>query len=193
MGADAVGANCSGGPEDLLPVIKELQAHTSLPILVQPNAGLPIFKDGKVTYPLDPEKFVTAMEPYFELGIQFLGSCCGSTPEHTGKLKERMAHYCPAERERESVGTLAGREQVVKVGSGQLPKMIGERINPTARKKLAEALRQGELGLIQKEAEAQVEKGAHLLDINVGTHGIDEPTVMKNIINLCNSVRTFGY
>lgn len=184
LGADAVGANCSGGPEDLLPVIKELQAHTSLPILVQPNAGLPIFKDGKVTYPLDPEKFVTAMEPYFELGIQFLGSCCGSTPEHTGKLKERMAHYCPAERERESVGTLAGREQVVKVGSGQLPKMIGERINPTARKKLAEALRQGELGLIQKEAEAQVEKGAHLLDINVGTHGIDEPTVMKNIINL---------
>lgn len=184
LGADAVGANCSGGPGELIPVIKELKAYTSLPILVQPNAGLPILKDGDITYPLDAEKFIIAMEPYFDLGIQFIGSCCGSTPAHTAKLKERMLNYHPAPKEWKPVGTLAGREKVVKVGNGILPKIIGERINPTARKKLAEALRRQEFGLIQKEAEAQVEKGAHLLDINVGTHGIDEAAVMKNIVNL---------
>jgi len=184
LGAAAVGANCSGGPEELLAVITELNNYTSLPVLVQPNAGLPIFKDGQVTYPLGPEKFIQLMEPYFELGIPLIGSCCGSTPEHTAKLKEKMVNYQPKVKKRHPVGTLASREQVVKVGDGLLPKIIGERINPTARKKLAEALRQGELDIIQKEGEAQVEKGAHLLDVNVGTHGIDEPAVIKKIVNL---------
>lgn len=184
LGASGIGANCSGGPQELFPVIKELQDNTGLPILVQPNAGLPVFKDGQVIYPLDPQKFITAMEPYFNLGIPFIGSCCGSTPRHTAQLKERFTTYRPLETKRKLVSTLASREQVVEIGTGLLPKIIGERINPTARKKLAEALRQGNLGLIQKEAETQTEKGAHLLDVNVGTHGIDEPCVMRKVVNL---------
>ncbi|MGI6225594.1 MAG: homocysteine S-methyltransferase family protein, partial [Peptococcales bacterium] len=184
LGANGVGANCSGGPEELFPVIKELQNYTNLPILVQPNAGLPIFKDSQVFYPLDPEKFIASMEPYFELGIPMIGSCCGSTPAHTSQLKEKFANYRPLKKAKKPLSMLASREQVVEIGEGLLPKIIGERINPTARKKMAEALRQGELGIIQKEAQAQVEKGAHLLDVNVGTYGIDEPTIMRNVVNL---------
>jgi len=184
LGASAVGANCSGGPEELFPVIKELADYTNLPVLVQPNAGLPQFKDNQVFYPLNAQKFITAMESYFELGISLIGSCCGSTPQHTAKLKERLANFTLSPKKWEPKSTLASRERVVEIGSRQLPKIIGERINPTARKKLAEALRQGDFSLIQKEAEVQVEKGAHLLDVNVGTHGIDEPAVMKSIVNL---------
>ncbi|MFZ7102204.1 MAG: homocysteine S-methyltransferase family protein [Peptococcaceae bacterium] len=184
LGADAVGANCSGGPEELYPVLKELAEYTRLPLLVQPNAGLPQYKDGQVYYPLEPAGFIKALEPYFALGVNIIGSCCGSTPLHTERLKQRAAGYAPVRPENFSGSALASREQVVKIGSGQLPKVIGERINPTARKKLAEALRQEDYSLIQEDAQAQIAKGAHLLDINVGTHGINEVLTMKKIVNL---------
>lgn len=184
LGAAGVGANCSGGPEELLPVIKELARNTKLPILVQPNAGLPQFKDGQVYYPLGAGEFTKVMEPYFHLGINLFGSCCGSTPQHTRVLKERLRGFEPDARETEKGSALASREKVVRIGPNLLPKIIGERINPTARKKLAEALRQEDYGLVQAEAEVQADAGAHLLDINVGTHGLDEKMAMKKIINL---------
>ncbi|NLW25654.1 MAG: dihydropteroate synthase [Clostridia bacterium] len=184
MGAQAIGANCSGGPEELFPVVKEIAMYTKLPVIVQPNAGLPQVKEGKVSYPLGPADFLQTMEPFFTLGINIFGSCCGSTPEHTRLLKTRLADYQPPVREVIKGSFLASREKVVIIGSSTLPKIIGERINPTARKKLAEDMKEGSFALVQAEAQAQQEAGAHLLDINIGAPGINEVETIGSIINL---------
>jgi len=184
LGAAAVGANCSGGPDELLPVIKEITQNTSLPVIVQPNAGLPKLVDGEIAYSLKPEEFIKKMEPYLDLGINILGSCCGSTPEYTRKLKNRLNGYVSPIRRVKKSSTLASRERVIRMGGDLLPKIVGERINPTARKKLAESLRNREFGIIQDEARAQITAGAHLLDVNVGIHGIDEAETMYNLVNL---------
>lgn len=184
LGAWAVGANCSGGPEELYHVVKEISQHTNLPVLVQPNAGLPEFKEGVVSYPLGPKGFVDALKPYFELGIHLIGSCCGSTPAHTKEIKQRTKEITLPINKNMGKSTLASREKVVYLGKDELPKVIGERINPTARKKLGESLKLGQYGVIQEEAETQVEAGAHLLDINVGVHGIDQQETMGKLIHL---------
>jgi 5-methyltetrahydrofolate--homocysteine methyltransferase len=184
LGASAVGANCSGGPGELMKAMEEMCTNTGLPVIVQPNAGLPVIKDGKVIYPMDPDVFVRAMEPYFDLGVNLLGSCCGSTPEYTRALKERINSYAPPKRQFKKAGLLASRERVVEIGENLPTGIVGERINPTARKSIRESLLRGDFGAIQEEAENQVENGAHLLDINVGVHGIDETITMSRLINL---------
>lgn len=184
LGAYAIGCNCSGGPEELLAVIAELAEHTTLPLVVQPNAGLPQVVDGQVSYPLEAERFAQLMADFLPYQVQFVGGCCGTTPAHITQLAKTVKGFAPQTRQLEMVGTLASREQVVKIGGSTLPKIIGERINPTARKKLAQSLRDGDLSLIQQEAELQIEAGAHLLDINVGAHGIDERAVMGQIVGL---------
>jgi len=168
----------------LLEVVKEISRNTGLPVIVQPNAGLPEMKEGKVFYSLDPYSFIDAMEPYFNIGVNIFGSCCGSTPEYTIELKKRVDSFIPVTREKNIGSSLASRENVVRIGGALLPKIVGERINPTARKSMAESLRRGDFGVIQEEAELQVQAGAHLLDVNVGTHGIDEPETMFRLINL---------
>jgi 5-methyltetrahydrofolate--homocysteine methyltransferase len=184
LGASAVGANCSGGPRELFSVVKELSENTTIPVLVQPNAGLPILECGCVSYPLDDKDFINAIEPYFDLGITLFGSCCGSTPKHTNALKNTLKNYDIPKRNIKVTSTLASREKVVKVGGNYLPKIIGERINPTARKKLAQSLRDNDFGILQKEAYEQINSGSHLLDINIGTHGIDEKITMEKVIHI---------
>ncbi len=184
LGASAIGANCSGGPKELFEVIKEIGENTTLPLIVQPNAGLPQLREGKVYYPLDPTDFMKAMEPYFTIGMNIFGSCCGSTPAHTKALKNRLRNFKILPRNIKKGSTLSSRERVIRIGENQLPKLVGERINPTAQKKLGEDLKKGEFSLLQREAILQIEKGAHLLDVNVGTPGIDEKTTMYEAINL---------
>lgn len=184
LGAAAVGANCSGGPQELLAVAEQMLNSTGLPVIIQPNAGLPVMKDGKAIYSMDADTFKTRMEPYFRLGINLLGSCCGSTPDYTRALRERAAHYTPGIREHRQVSTLASREKVVIIEDGRPTVIVGERINPTARKGIRESLIKGDYGIIQEEAERQVEKGADLIDINAGVHGIDQAAVMTRVIDL---------
>ncbi|SMB86776.1 5-methyltetrahydrofolate--homocysteine methyltransferase [Desulfonispora thiosulfatigenes DSM 11270] len=184
LGADAIGANCSGGPEELYPVIEEITRTTSLPVIVEPNAGLPEMKEGKVYYPLDPQLFIEKMVPFFNLGMNIFGSCCGSSPLHTKNLKQKIKNITILARNVERRSTLASREQVIFLGEDTLPKIIGERINPTARKKIAQGLKEGNYGIIQEEGAIQVEAGADLLDVNVGTPGIDEKETMSKVINL---------
>ncbi len=184
MGASVIGCNCSGGPEELQQVVAELATYTALPLVVQPNAGLPMLVDGAVEYPLDALSFANAMEQFLPYQVAFMGGCCGTTPAHIGALKEKMRQTAISERDVEVHGYLACRDHVVTLGGSTLPKMIGERINPTARKKLAQALRDGEYEIIETDAETQVQAGAHILDVNVGTHGIDEMQVMKDIVTL---------
>ncbi|WP_099191908.1 homocysteine S-methyltransferase family protein [Tepidibacter mesophilus] len=184
LGASAVGVNCSGGPEELLEVTKKICKTTYLPVIVQPNAGLPIIKDGSIHYPLNGENFIQKIEPYFEIGVNIFGSCCGSTPEHTKFLKEKIKNFKLIERDLEEVSILASREEIVKVGKNYLPKIIGERINPTANKKLSQKIKDGDFLIAQEEAQIQVSNKAHVIDVNVGVDGIDEADVMKNLINL---------
>ena len=184
MGASVIGCNCSGGPDELNQVVAELAAYTTLPLVVQPNAGLPILENGTVVYPLGATQFAAAMEQFLPYRVAFMGGCCGTTPEHIGNLKATMKEITVEQREQNLSGHLSCRDHVVTFGGNTLPKMIGERINPTARKKLAQALRDGDYELIEQDAEAQVAAGAHILDVNVGTHGIDEVAVMTDIVTL---------
>ena len=184
MGASVIGCNCSGGPDELQQVLEELSRYTELPLVAQPNAGLPLLVDGKVHYPLGSEQFAAAMQKFLPYQVAFLGGCCGTTPEHIACLKAAVKDYDVQPRKVEPLGRLACREHIVEMGGNTLPKMIGERINPTARKKLAQGLRDGDLAMIEKEAELQVEAGAHVLDVNVGTHGIDEVQVMADVVTL---------
>ena len=184
MGASVIGCNCSGGPDELMQVVAELAEYTALPLVVQPNAGLPTLVEGNVTYPLDAQSFADAMEQFLPYQVAFMGGCCGTTPAHIQALKTKMADITVASRQVVLQGSLSCRDHVVTFGGDTLPKMIGERINPTARKKLAQALRDGDYDLIEQDAEAQAEAGAHVLDVNVGTHGIDEVQVMTDIVTL---------
>lgn len=184
MGASVIGCNCSGGPDELMQVVAELAEYTALPLVVQPNAGLPTLVEGSVTYPLDAQSFADAMEQFLPYQVAFMGGCCGTTPAHIQALKTKMADITVASRQVVLQGSLSCRDHVVTFGGDTLPKMIGERINPTARKKLAQALRDGDYDLIEQDAEAQAEAGAHVLDVNVGTHGIDEVQVMTDIVTL---------
>ena len=184
MGASVIGCNCSGGPDELMQVVAELAEYTALPLVVQPNAGLPTLVEGTVTYPLDAQSFADAMEQFLPYQVAFMGGCCGTTPAHIQALKTKMADITVASRQVVLQGSLSCRDHVVTFGGDTLPKMIGERINPTARKKLAQALRDDDYDLIEQDAEAQAEAGAHVLDVNVGTHGIDEVQVMTDIVTL---------
>ena len=184
MGASVIGCNCSGGPDELMQVVAELAEYTALPLVVQPNAGLPTLVEGTVTYPLDAQSFADAMEQFLPYQVAFMGGCCGTTPAHIQALKTKMTDITVASRQVVLQGSLSCRDHVVTFGGDTLPKMIGERINPTARKKLAQALRDGDYDLIEQDAEAQAEAGAHVLDVNVGTHGIDEVQVMTDIVTL---------
>lgn len=184
MGAAVIGCNCSGGPDELQQVVAELARYTELPLVVQPNAGLPLLVDGKVQYPLKAKEFAEAMQRFLPYEVAFMGGCCGTTPQHIACLKESVQNHVLQRRQVEPLGRLSCREFIVEIGGNTLPKMIGERINPTARKKLAQGLRDGDLAMIEKEAEQQVEAGAHVLDVNVGTHGIDEAQVMADVLTL---------
>lgn len=188
LGVAAIGANCSGGPAQLYDVLKKYSQVTDLPLLVEPNAGLPQLRDGQVYFPLKAQEFMEEMEDYFSLpGLKFFGSCCGSSPDHTKAYKERLAQvdFSQIKREEElPKKKLASKSIQLYLGKGQLPKLIGERINPTARKKMAASILKGDLSPIQDDAYSQTEKGAHLLDINLGMPGIDQKEMMKEAINL---------
>ncbi len=186
LGVYAIGANCSGGPKELFEVLKKYREVTNLPLLVQPNAGMPELRNGQVYFPLKPEQFMEEMDPYFTLGgIKFFGSCCVSNPEHTAAYKKILpGKFIEGKRMEDSSRALASKSRFVFIGENHLPKLIGERINPTARKKLAESIRNNDLSLVQEDAYNQTEKGAHLLDVNLGMADIDQKEKMKEVINL---------
>lgn len=129
-------------------------------------------------------QFAASMEQFLPYQTAFMGGCCGTTPQHIRALQQTVQGHHLEQRTVEQLGRLSCREHIVELGGSTLPKMIGERINPTARKKLAQGLRDGDYSLIEHEAEQQVEIGAHVLDINVGAHGIDEVQVMSHIVTL---------
>lgn len=182
MGADAVGLNCSTGPDKMLPMVEEMLAVAGIPVIVKPNAGLPALKDGKTVYDMGAEEFAEAMLPMLTKGAAILGGCCGTTPEHIRLLAERAANFAPAVCKRRQLRVLSTEHSCLKIELDGRFLVIGERINPTGKKALQAELRAGSLELVGKMAEEQVQNGADILDINMGMNGIDEQAMMLQAV-----------
>lgn len=182
LGADVIGVNCSGGPEQLEPVVATLCRSTNLPVLAEPNAGMPELENGRTVYGETPQSMAEYSLHFASLGAVMIGSCCGSTPEHTKAIAAILKGQTPVRRNRQFPLRVTGRFQTVSIGQGCYPVIIGERINPTGKKELAEEIREGKTALLKSEALSQVNAGADILDINVAVPGTDEAAAMAEAI-----------
>ncbi|MDE7299521.1 MAG: homocysteine S-methyltransferase family protein, partial [Lachnospiraceae bacterium] len=166
MGADAVGMNCSTGPDRLLGLVERMAAVSEVPVAVKPNAGLPVLRDGRTVYDMGPERFAECMDEVLRAGASIVGGCCGTTPEYIRLLAERAAGHTPLFPESKGMRVLATERSVLPVELDGRFLVIGERINPTGKKALQEELRAGSMELVRRMAEEQAENGADILDIN---------------------------
>ena len=189
--ADAIGLNCGFGPDMMLPFVRRLARATSAPIAVKPNAGLPKTENGRTVFTVGPEKFAQDVLELVKAGASIVGGCCGTTPEHIAAVTSLLKGFRPPER-RTADGVPA--RTVIASGSRavEIPLddsiVIGERINPTGKKKLKTALAEGDTAYILREAVSQAEAGAHVLDVNVGVPGLDEPAVLDATVQAVQSV-----
>ncbi len=178
MGADAVGINCSAGPDRLLPLVARMVAAAEIPVAVKPNAGMPVLKDGETVYDMDADYFAECMDKVLFAGAAIVGGCCGTTPEYIDKLAKVAAKYNPVKLSKRSLGVLATERSVLSIEPGSRFLVIGERINPTGKKELQKQLREGLMDMVADMAQEQVAHGADILDINMGMNGIDEKKMM---------------
>lgn len=184
--ADAVGMNCSLGPKELLPIFKEMAQYASIPLIINPNAGLPRNENGQTVYDVTPEEFAEDMVPFVEAGAWFAGGCCGTTPEHIKALVDRCKDMEVIPLTEKDYTIVTSYSQAVTLGDK--PVIIGERINPTGKKKFKEALREGNMEYILEEGVKQADSGAHILDVNVGLPEIDEVAMMKQTVYELQSI-----
>jgi len=184
MGVDAIGANCSSGPDKLVDVIREMSDVVDIPIIAKPNAGLPfVDSNGETAYDMSAEEFAVHMSAIVEAGATIIGGCCGTTPEY---IKETVSkNYLPAKKERVTgVRHLTSERKTFSFGLDDSFFVIGERINPTGKKALQEELRAGNLSRVLQFASEQEENGAKVLDVNLGMSGVDEKALMCQVVDL---------
>ena len=186
LGVDVIGINCGLGPKQMIPLVKELRECTSLPILVMPNAGLPESVNGKTVYNVSPQEFAEDMLEIAKLGVSYLGGCCGTTPEHIRTMIDLCRDIPDSVPEKKNDTVVSSYSTAVTLG--KKPKIIGERINPTGKKLFKEALRNNDIDYIIKEGLSQQEKGAHILDVNVGLPEIDEVQMLSDAVYNLQSV-----
>ena len=187
LGVDAVGVNCSTGPDKMVSVVQKMREYTGLPLIAKPNAGLPQLEDGETVYNMGAEEFAENMMLLVREGADILGGCCGTTPEHIAKmtelLRENGSLYETSCYTRKAVRRALSSERFTKNIDLDGPFLvIGERINPTGKKGLQAELRDGCLDLVSEMAEAQEEAGASILDVNMGMNGIDEKEMMLKAV-----------
>lgn len=183
LGVDVVGVNCSTGPKEMIEVIKEMRKYAKVPLLAKPNAGLPQLKDGKTVYEMTADQFASYAKDLVDAGASVLGGCCGTTPLHIKRFVEAAKQCSVKQPNPQYKSVLASERNVQEIVLGDQFLTIGERINPTGKKKLQEELRAGSLELVKTMAEEQEQLGAHILDINMGTNGIDEKEMMLKAID----------
>ena len=182
----ALGINCGMGPEQMLPILEDYAKYSSLPVIVKPNAGLPKQRDGQTWYDVDPVEFAGYMEKIVSMGACVIGGCCGTTPEHIKAMTDQcrgMEIVTPTEKE-DTIVSSYGKSVFLGIGS----KIIGERINPTGKKRFKQALKEHDLEYIMREGITQQDNGAHVLDVNVGLPDIDETAMMKETVQELQSV-----
>ena len=186
MGAAVIGVNCSLGPEQLVPIVKKLAQSCSLPVSVQPNAGMPYLEDGETKFPMDAVSFAKWTPKLIEAGATYLGGCCGTTPEHIRELAKAVkgteGNIKAIPRQADVRLRLTSRSKTVTIDKTLPTVLIGERINPTGRKKLAAEIREGSLLGVKRDAVKQIRAGASVLDVNMGVGGIDEAAAMKRAV-----------
>lgn len=185
LGAAAVGANCSTGPDQMAGIIRQMAAVTHIPVIAKPNAGLPsLNEEGKTVYEMQPREFAEEMQAIYEAGAAIVGGCCGTTPEHIACLYNKFGKIPPAQVGRRPSGIryLASERKTVAFGLDDPFLIIGERINPTGKKKLQAELREGSFEMVTRFAEEQEAGGASILDVNMGMSGIDEKEMMLSAL-----------
>lgn len=186
MGADAIGVNCSLGPKALAPTVKEYLRYASIPVLVKPNAGLPRVENGRTVYDVSPDEFAAEVASLVDLGVRSIGGCCGTTPAHIAALTEKTKDRSPLPIE-EKTDTLVS-SYTHAVAFGDLPVLIGERINPTGKKRFKEALLARDIGYILNEGLSEEKAGAEILDVNVGLPDIDEKNLLAEAVRELQAV-----
>lgn len=186
LGADAVGVNCSLGPAELLPVVETFLNYSSVPIMVQPNAGLPVMQDGKTVYTVTPDDFAECVNRMFDIGVTIAGGCCGTSPDYIRAVRKK-ADSRAVHAVEPFCGTAVSSASRCIVLDGKTT-VIGERINPTGKKKLKEALRSGDYDYVLREALSQRDAGADILDVNAGLPDIDETKVLSLLVDEIQSV-----
>lgn len=182
LGVDAIGINCSTGPMEMVELVEKMAQYSTVPILAKPNAGLPELEDDKTVYKMTPQEFADAAVALVNAGASIVGGCCGTTPEHIKALSDAVRELPirkPLERHRR---ILASERKNVEIDLDGGFIVVGERINPTGKKKLQAELKEGKLDLVRQMAMEQEENGAKILDINMGMNGIDEKEMMKSVI-----------
>ncbi|MBR4173555.1 MAG: homocysteine S-methyltransferase family protein [Clostridia bacterium] len=180
MGADAIGLNCSFGPKQLIPVAERLLKVASVPVLLKPNAGLPKIVDGKTVYDVPPEDFAKSVTEMLGKGVRIAGGCCGTTPDYIKALTERSNGIRPTEITKKNLSVVSSYTHTVNFANR--PVLIGERINPTGKKRFRQALLENDIDYVLKEGVNQQEAGVHILDVNVGLPDIDEKSVLTTCI-----------
>ena len=186
LGVDALGMNCSLGPIESKVILEDILKYATFPVMIQPNAGLPVIKEGKTVYSITEDQFVEAAAEFLEAGISIMGGCCGTTPSYIGKLKQLVQGKRVVKREVVFKTKISSPVTSLTIGEDFV--IIGERINPTGKKKMKEALLEDNLQYIIEEAITQEKAGAHALDVNVGLPKIDEPAKIVEVIKLIQEI-----
>ena len=179
MGADAIGVNCSLGPKQLRGVVERILAVASVPVLLKPNAGLPQSKDGKTVYDVLPEEFATDVADAIQSGVRIAGGCCGTTPAYIKALTAKTSDAKPLLITKKNITVVSSYTHAVTFGNE--PILIGERINPTGKKRFKQALLENDVDYILREGLDQQKKGVHILDVNVGLPDIDEVDMLRRV------------
>lgn len=188
LGIEAVGVNCSLGPNELLPIVDEILTYANIPVMVQANAGLPEMKDGQTFYPLTVDDYGLAVEKMLKSGVRIVGGCCGTNPEFIQKIRQLIDDIPPVALTPQKVTAVTSGSQTIVLNEGL--HLIGERINPTGKKRLKEALRKKDISYILKEGLKQIEAGADILDVNVGLPEIDEAEMMQKVVQELQGIVT---
>lgn len=180
MGADAIGANCSLGPRQLRGVAEELLQKASVPVILKPNAGLPKSINGKTVFDVTVDEFSDEVAALVKKGVRVVGGCCGTTPEYIASLYSKTSELAPVPIADKKITVVSSYTHAIEFGES--PILIGERINPTGKKRFKQALLENDIDYILSEGVNQQEKGVHILDVNVGLPDIDEVQMLKNTV-----------
>ena len=186
LGVDALGINCGLGPVQMKGILADIMKAASVPVIVNPNAGLPRSEGGKTVYDIDADEFARTMREIVEMGACVVGGCCGTTPEHIKKTIELRKDHPARMPEKKDYTVISSYAQAVVID--QNPVLIGERINPTGKSKFKQALRDHNLEYILREGVTQQDNGAHVLDVNVGLPEIDEAAMMEEVVRELQSI-----
>lgn len=180
MGADAIGANCSLGPRQLRGVAEELLQKASVPVILKPNAGLPKSINGKTVFDVTVDEFSDEVAALVKKGVRVVGGCCGTTPEYIASLYSKTSELAPVPIADKKITVVSSYTHAIEFGES--PILIGERINPTGKKRFKQALLENDIDYILSEGVNQQEKGVHILDVNVGLPDVDEVHMLKNTV-----------